>query len=360
MIFRKLFLVLSGVLWVICLNAGDLSFTLESSFSYDNNVYELSDEDLTDYDEGLQDFNYIDTSDDLTCTNSLRLRYGIEKKKHEFFFSFTPEYSYYTSNPDKSAFSFLASAGLISKINDVTLSYGYYPDNYLRKYTDNDGTDVLEKYDYEKSLYKLSGNLRFLKNSYFLYYSKYEQYYYNKFFTEYDGDAYTLGAGYKHSFNSFYLELMYYYKNMETDNHISDASDVTDWSKMENFRDASYESNILSVSFLNKKVGLGKKVSIRPYLTYDIEMRYYNTDLPVSYYEDVDTHYDIDQIHSSRKDEIYDLTLGTEAILKDNFNITLDYKHTYRKVSSDNKDLAEIKDYQRDRVTLGFKYDFHF
>jgi len=332
----------------------DLS--LESRWDYNNNAFNLSDSELDQFDDGHTDFNYIESSDDLVTTNSARLRYTYEKKRVSYAISSRLGYNHYFNNNDKNSVSSYSALAYRSRKIDLNLGFGYYPDNYLRKYEDHDGTGELEEYSYDKTLYKFDGNYRLSRKNYLNYYAKYEQYFYNEYFTEQDGDAMTFGLGWRHSFPTFYLDLMYYYRLMETDNHIDNASGISDWESMKDYRDASYDANIFSIKFTNKRVRLTKKIELRPYISYTIEKRYYITDLPVSHPQAGS----IDPIHSTREDSKYNLDLGVFFYLTKKLNISLDYTHIYRKVSSDYKPLADLKDYVKDSISVTFSYNLAF
>ena len=351
--FKKNYIIIFIVFSFVQIFSQSLEIDYESFYS--DNVFELSDKDLTKFENGLPEFDYINTSDDFI--NAISLRTNLEKKIGglRLRLLIKPKYSYYLSNNDKSSFSFLT--GLLSSYDnyDLNFYYGYYPDNYLKNYEDRDGSQELEKYDYKKNLFKVTANRKFWKKNYALLYSKFENYFYNKYFTEYDASAYTLGIGYKRIFDTFYLKLFYYYRNLETDNHINNAAAISDLSQYEGYRDASYESNSYSIELKNKKIDLSDNLELRPIISYRFTQKFYVTDLPIEYQDD-----NIDQIHSTRVDETYYLKINFIFYLNDKTEIGLNYDHEYRSTSSDYSSLSDIKDFTQDSIGISYNYRIDF
>ncbi len=330
----KKFIVLNLFLFCVSLVFAEISMTFTNQVSYSDNVFQLSDDDLDSHDAG-DDFTYIETSDDLINSAKLSLysRNQLGKVRYDFYVRGT--YDYYLKNNDKSKPSISTGFGINTKTFDTSIMYGYYPGNYVRKYRDKDGSDLDEKFEYDKNLYKFDAQYRFTRKAYLLAYLKFEQYYHNEYFTEYDGDAITPGLGLKYSFSELYLEGWYYYRVYETHDDIVPDDEISD---------QSYESNIYSASIKMKKIKT-KRFDYRPVLDFQYEKRYYDG---------------WDKYHNGREDDTITFNPSIKFYLTDYLNISLDYTSKIRNVSSESQSVEDSKSYQENEMSISFEIPIKF
>ncbi len=308
---------------------------------YTSNIYELSESDQESFDEG-KDFQYIETSDDFIQ----KLGLGIVRTKRTKDFRYTPSLKMVQTlclnNPDKNTFNVIG--GINSRYKDIQTDfrYGYYPKNYVREYMDSDGSKEDEKYTYEKNLYKISVSYEFMKKIIPIFYTKYENYYYNKHFTESDANALTIGFGCKYEGKYGDIQGFYYYRHYmnESDNSIMQAI-------IDNDKNSSYNSNIFEMKYTMKKV-YTTNFDYKPFLGVIYRSDYYQTDL------DLQT----DPIHSGRVDHKISIDLGTEIFIAKNLNFKLDLVQDIRKVHSDNVNLDDAKDFSKTQVFGNFTWSF--
>ncbi len=326
----------------------EFTISAGSDFEYSDNVFQLSNKDKGRFDDGDLVFDYIESRDDFIMRPDVEFGYKYQGEGFTLEPSISGTYDYYYRNTDKSNYSTLTklvSDIRLSKDYRLTLAayYGYYPDNWLRNYRD-DETDSYQKFEYDKNLYKFEPYLRMWRKFYVMPYFKYEEYYHNEYFTEYDGDATTMGLGLKYAFNTFYMKVYYHFRDYECDNLPEGDID----NDADEAGDASYESNIYFLEFENKRVAISRHRYIRPFFSFQYEQRFFQTD-------------GYDKFHSGREDTKYTVKFGSDFYLFDNLEFKLTYTHIYRNAESDfYEDIADYKEYQEDRFTLGVKYNLEF
>ncbi len=330
----KRLLILTLLLLSMSIALAEISMTFSNQVSYSDNVFQLSEDDLDEHD-AASDFNYIETSDDLINSAKLSIysRTQIGKARYDFYVR--GSYDYYLKNNDKSKASVSTGFGLNTRNFDSSIMYGYYPGNYVRKYRDKDGSQEYEKFEYDKNLYKLDAEYRFTRKAYLLGYLKYEQYYHNEYFTEYDGDAITPGLGLKYSFAELYLEGWYYYRVYETHDDILPDDEISD---------QSYESNIYNARIRMKKIKT-KRFDYRPVFDFEYEKRYYDG---------------WDKYHNGREDDTITINPWVKFYLADYLNITLDYTSKIRNVSSESQSVEDSKTYQENEMSVTFEVPLKF
>jgi len=330
---RIIGIILICIVFVSILEA-EINFTISERIEYNDNVFELSDKDIDKFDSGDSTFKFVDTSDDMIMHTSFSAKTFTKVKKQIINYSVKMNYSQYINNSEKSKISLLTMVGHKNKKFKTSLYYGYYPGNYSRKYKDNDGTQLYEKYEYDKIMLKFKSQYRIMKNDYSGIYFKYEEYTYNQYFTEYDGSGLTYGIDWKHSFSTFYLTSYYRFKIYECDR----ANENTD---------ASYEDDNYGIEFLQKKVKLGRKWSIRPFFSFAVRNRFYKTEN------------ENDEYHCSRNDTNNLLNIGSYFHISETLTMKFRYEHEYRKSSSDIKDnISDTKEYLQDGISLEIEYNF--
>jgi hypothetical protein len=216
---------------------------------------------------------------------------------------------------------------------NFTALYGYYPENYVRSYVDTDGTQNLEKYSYARNLYRGDLNLKPFKNATIQLHGRYEQYYYNQYFTEYDANATTLGLGARYAFPAFSLGANYRYRVY--DNHRHDAED------------GSYASNRYSGNIRLKSTPLNNdkpdSPTFYPELTLSYEERFFQS---------------LDPWYGGRADFIYNTSAAFNFDFGPSWNLKLDYSHAYRNVESPVEEVCRAREYSENKVSATVKYRF--
>ncbi|MCD4651668.1 MAG: hypothetical protein K8S56_07790 [Candidatus Cloacimonetes bacterium] len=338
----KATLLVFAILVATVMLSAQLSVTPEMKFIFDNNTFELSDYDLEEFENGDPDFDFIVTTDDFIISPSLRMEYQFKlSKKLKLTPFISGKYDLYTQNSDRTKYS--TSGGMKSDFGklDISLMYGYYPGNYTRMYdVDPFG---LQKYEYDKNMYKLSGDYKIFRKDWVYIDAKYEQYFYNEYWTHYDGDQLTFGVGWRHSFRTFYLKLFYRYSDYKCDDPLLDKYDS---------RDYTNQANHYNISFINKKVEVFRRKYIKPRLSFAIEEKHFQTDLQ-------------DKLHNGRTDKKYTLNVGCKFYFFKDIVIDFDYMHQYRKASSDYEpsgsdafDFERYKNYLKNEFSLAVEYEF--
>lgn len=331
---KKLILLVFTILITLSLFS-EISVNVTNKTIYSDNIFQLSDRDLDRHDDGDTKFDYIKTSDDLINSTRVNVRYRTNINKIRYTYYVRGSYDAYIKNSDKSKPTVSTGFGLDTRNLSATLMYGYYPDNYVRKYLDKDGTLEYEKFEYDKNLYKATGEYRFTRQAYLLGYFKFEQFYHNEYFTEYDGNVYTPGIGLRYSFSELFIEGWYYYRNYVTKRDILPEDAVSD---------QSHESNTYSAQIKMKRIKT-PKFDYRPVLDFRYEKRYYDG---------------WDKYHDGREDDTITLRPWVKFYLLDNLNITLDYTLKIRNVSSRSKSVEDSKSYEENRFSISFEVPLKF
>ncbi|MDZ4182695.1 MAG: hypothetical protein U1B83_07460, partial [Candidatus Cloacimonadaceae bacterium] len=201
----------------------DAAVTLQGTYS--DNVFQLSEYDFGRFDDEHPNLSYVDTSDDVTLSARFDLAYPMQYRWWKFIPSVSGTISQNVSNTDKNRRDILVRMKVQRHYWDFTALYGYYPYIYVRSYVDTDGTGELEKYHYERNLYRVDLNIRPLEKTTLRFHARTEDYFYNEYFTEFDGRADTFGAGIRQTFPIFSLEGMYYFRVFENKDLIDDPED---------------------------------------------------------------------------------------------------------------------------------------
>jgi hypothetical protein len=289
--------------------------SLGTDLGYDTNVFALSDSDIDKFDDGNTNFSFAESSDDMIISPSAKLSHDWKWRRITFTPSVQGDYTLYTSNSDKSKWSALTAIEGQYRKWDAKVWYGYYPENYVRDYKDRDGSGANEPYKYDKDLFKGRVQYDVLKHDTAALSGKYEIYRYNEYFTEYDGEAITLGGEWTHSFPGFYLTGGYQYRTYDC-NELS-AQQIED-----DLGDGSYESNLYSVELQNKKIRIAHRKYIRPGISFDFEDRYYQTNRQ-------------DAAHADRHDRKYTLTAQCSFLMMQHTEWVLAFTQTRRDADSD-------------------------
>ncbi|MDD3142691.1 MAG: hypothetical protein PHG32_00670 [Candidatus Cloacimonetes bacterium] len=301
--------------------------------TYSDNVFQLSEYDLGRWDHSHPNLNYVNTTDDLSIKARFDLAYPIRYQWWKIIPSVTATISQNVSNPDKQRQDALFRLRVERYYWNFTALYGYYPENYVRSYVDTDGTQNLEKYSYARNLYRGDLNLKPFKNTTIQLHGRYEQYYYNQYFTEYDANATTLGLGARYAFPAFSLGANYRYRVY--DNHRHDAED------------GSYASNRYSGNIRLKSTPLNNdkpdSPTFYPELTLSYEERFFQS---------------LDPWYGGRADFIYNTSAAFNFDFGPSWNLKLDYSHAYRNVESPVEEVCRAREYSENKVSATVKYSF--
>lgn len=337
---RKHFRPIILCLCLVFLGLSNLSAGLEGEISlglsYSDNVFQLSDYDLQRFDEEHYNLSYVDTSDDLTLSTRIDLAYPL----HYRWWKFTPSVSgiinQNISNADKRRQDTLLRFRVDRHYWSATALYGYYPYVYYRHFVDSDGSAELEKYAYERNLYRAELVVRPIKNVTAFGNIRYEDLYYNQYFTEADGNTLTTELGARYSFPTFSVQGSYSFRDYSAEG----------WKDIDR-DDGSYQSNIYRGVIRLKAMPISgtstKRQSWHPYLELRREDRFYQGDS--SWY-------------GGREYATTNTQAGINVKLSPVWNLSLDYLHIFRNVDSPNESVLRLKEFSENRLSATVKYKF--
>ncbi len=314
---------------------GQFYGNVDMGMTYTDNAFQLSDYDLQRNEEGHPDLDFVDSADDVT----VRMRFNGAYDARWRWWLIQPQVQVSGArnaiNSEKQRLDLTAGVKLNRRIGSLGLYYGYTPNVYVRNYKDSDGTGESEQFTYARNQYRADLRLKPFKPSTLQLEYRLEEYFYNKYFTEFDGDITTWTLGWRQSLPTFYVEGSYGYKVYDTD-----RVDI------DNPEDASYESNIYSAGILIKKMPLDSKyphVMWRPELTLRFEERFFQGG---------------DSWHRNRTDKINTTSAYLRFYLGETWNINLDYSHIFRNVDAPNSSLIRYKEYSENRFGVNVRYYF--
>jgi hypothetical protein len=336
--YQPIILIMALFLSTLAMNlAAQVSASMDLGIHYTDNAFQLSETDLQNNEEGDPDFAFVNSADDV-ITN-LMLYGAYDMAWHWWKIRPLAEVSgtQYIMNPAKQRLDFLTGIRVSRRIGELGLFYGYTPEVYLRDYIDTDGTGLNESYSYEKNLYRAELKAKPLKKSTASLEYRLEQFYYNKYFTEFDGDITTWTVGWQQSFPIFYLDASYGYKVYQT----------KQGSIIDNPEDASYESNVYAAGLLIKKMPLDShypSITWRPELDLKFETRYYQGE---------------DNWHAGRTDNLNTTTATLHFYFGDRWNFNLDYSHIFRNVDAVNSNVIRQKEFGENRFGLNVRYQLY-
>ncbi len=331
-ILTLLFILMNGSV----LLSGQFNATIGMGLTYTDNAFQLSSYDLQRNEDGHPDLDFVESADDVI----LSMRFNGSYDTHWRWWKIQPTLqlngSQYVLNTSRQRVSALVGVKISRRLGELGLYYGYYPDVYIRNYTDSDGTGESERYSYDRDHYRADLRIRPVKTgTAFLQYRK-DVYYYNQYFTEFDGDIDTWILGWQQNFPTFYLDASYSYRVYETDKSAS----------FDNPEDASYESNVYDFGIMLKKMNLDSRypsIQWRPELDLRFEERYYQGG---------------DNWHRNRIDNINTTTARLHFYPGVKWNLSLDYSHIFRNVDAAYSSVRKYKEYSENRFGLNAGYRF--
>lgn len=303
---------------------------------YTDNVFQLSDYDMSRWKNDSSKLDFVSTTDDLQLAMRLDLSYPIHYRWWTFTPSVTAKISQNLSNTEKERQDALLRFRVDRYYWSLTTLYGYYPYTYYRHFTDTDGTGENEKYAYERNLYRAELVVRPMKKLTTFGNIRYEDMYYNQYFTEADGKRLTTELGARYSFPSFSLQGSYSYRDF----------DNTGYKDLE-ANDGSYESNFYRGVLKLKPMPITgestKEQSWQPYLELIKEDRYYQGD---------------NTWYGGRTYQIYNTKAGINVKLHPDWNLSLDYLHIFRNVESPSASVLRLKEFSENRLSAAVHYRF--
>lgn len=316
---------------------------IDYNLGYTDNAYNLSDRDLDRY-EDSKSFSYLKTSDDVIQTISLKYLYTYKSDDYRLTPSVTITQDNYFSNREKDNIGFSAGCNMRLFKLYADLRYAYAPQNYTQRYEDKDVTQEYEKFEYEKDMYKLSLSYPITRNHSPLLYFKYETYYHNKYFVEYDGNALTSGIGWQYKSKIGDLTAFYYYRSFKNESDNKDMQDIID-----NEYDSSYDTDIYELNYSMPRI-YTNLVDYSPFISMKYQNDYYLSEIsPI-----------IDTIHATRKDKRFNINIGSLIYFSKNINFQLDLLKELRRVNSENVKLKDSKNYDKTQVNCGISWSFNF
>ena len=325
-----------GMLCFSAMLSAQLSTSVELNSVYSDNVFQLSDYDIQRFEAANPELKFIQATDDVSIGAKINLAYEMQWHWWKIQPSLQINSAMNVLNPDKEKTDGSVGLKVSRRLGEMGIYYGYYPNVYLRDYIDTGGTGVLQAFEYAKNQYKADLKVKPFKKSTASIEFKREDFFYNEYFTEFDGTTDSWTLGWQQSLPTFYLDGAYSYKVYETDN----ASNIS------LSEDASYESNVYSIGLLMKKMPLDSKyptITWRPSLNLSFEQRYFQG---------------TDSWHAGRTDNIDNTDATIQVYFGENWNLNLDYSHIFRNVDAMNPSVSKYKEYSENRFGISARYLF--
>jgi len=336
-LFQPIILVLTFFL----LNCNVLLFaqfsaSVSTGITYTDNAFQLSAYDLQRNEDGHPDLDFVKSADDIIMNMRFNSSYQMQWHWWKIEPSIQLNGNQYILNTSKQKVDMLAGVSFSRRLGEFGVYYGYYPDVYVRNYIDTGGTEESERYSYDRNHYRADLRIKpFKTGTAFLQY-RLDEYFYNEYFTEFDGNINTWLLGWQQSFPTFYLDASYAYRVYETELVI----------EIDNPEDASYESNVYSFGIMLKKMDLDSRypnLTWRPELDLRFEERFYRGG---------------DSWHRNRIDNINTTTGRLHFYFGDRWNINLDYSHIFRNVDAAYSSVRKYKEYSENRFGVNTGYRF--
>ena len=302
------------------------------STSYSDNAFQLSEYDLSRYQDNNNLLSFVKTTDDLTIGTKVELAYPLHYRWWKITPSVIGNISQNVSNTEK----YRRDAAFKVRVDryywNASLQYAHHPHIYFRDFNDNDGSDKLENYSYSRDLYRADLTLEPLKNTSFKTNYRLENFRYNEFFAEADGKATQGGLSVVYRFPVFTMDAGYDYRTFDNENLVDND-------------DASYNANIYHGKLTIPKMPVSQegKILWQPSLALNYQQRYYQGD--GSWY-------------GGRADYTYTMNAAFQWFFAANLNLSLDYSHIFRNVESDSESVLRLKEYGENRFGAVIKYKF--
>lgn len=300
--------------------------------NYSDNAFQLSDYDLARYDDNHHLLDFVKTTDDINLGTQIELGYPLFYRWWKFTPSVVANINQNVSNTNK----YRRDATIKLRVDryywNLTARYQYQPHIYFRDFNDGDGTDQLENYAYSRNTARADLAVRPTRTTTLKANIRTEDYRYNEFFTEADGQAITGGLGVAHRFPTFTIDAGLDYRTYENDNRVNDA-------------DASYDANIYYAKLTMPRMPVSDKgkVTWQPSLGINYQEKFFQGG--GSWY-------------GGRADYTYTMSAGFNWFFNPNTNLSLDYTHVFRSVESNNSSVVRLKEYSENKFGASLNYKF--
>ena len=312
--------------------AAQVTGSIKIGTTYSDNVFHLSEYDIDCFNDHYPKLEFVDTIDDLALSTRIELAYPLSYRWWKFTPSVTGNFSRNISNEDKYRTDWAIKGKIARYYWNCSIQYASNPYIYFRQFVDTDGTGELEKYSYSRDTYRGDIAIKPFPKTIVKANLRYEQYRYNEYFTEADGEAVTGEAGISYKFPFFTVEGSYGYRDFSCDKRIEN-------------KDCSYQSNIYKGALTLPKMPLSEKgkTLIQPSFALNYEQRFYQGS--GSWY-------------GGRADYTYNLAAGFDMFFSPQWNLSLDYSHYFRNVETDNETVQRLKEYNENRLSAALRYTF--
>ncbi|MBD3166667.1 hypothetical protein GF324_08710 [bacterium] len=331
----------------------DLDLELRYDVGYDNNILELSEDDLDRYEiDQLRAHDDLETYDDLINTVSLRTRITspefLDWRNLRLYY--TIGYQSYLRNPhaDRVTHSLFFTQDLV-KYWDILGGYFIIPERYLRDYYDRDWG---EYYSCDFSYHLYSIGIRGKPFDRLQIEARYEGYqvYYNEYFTEYDTESVGFRAGLEYEINHK-LEASLELRRRWADNTGFEQSDFIAPNLENPDEDAEYGDGSYGEEWIEAGIRwqtpklLDRSWDTR--LSYRMRHRFYTSELSL----------EEDPFHAGREHWHQRLMLSTEVDVTKRFAVGPEIEYEWRRTESPAERVADIKDFNTYRFWLHLSYE---
>ena len=331
-------------------NNVDLSGLVIFKTAYDDNIFQYSDSEKNDFENGIDPERYpIETTDDLIFTTVFDLDYKTRLKGHTTLLSARFTQYQYWQNKDKDYESFSFSAiQYFSPKTTIRFNYYFLPEKYFRHYYDEDLSATLTAsafvpFAYKEHQFSLGLSHSFKKIDLKLY-TKYGFELYEENFREYDSDFFTAGLSGDLKLTrkiGLFADVSYIKCNSKGYDQVGERASTSD------DRDYSHEQNnyLAGIRFQLPKIA---KKSNQVSFSGEFRKRVFTTDKTS------------DNYHYQREDD--DLQLEAEYTLQINksWSLELSTQFTQRDVDVPlQQEIQEVKDFTRKRVEISVTYGWN-
>lgn len=313
------------------LNA-QMSGSVALSASYSDNAFQLSEYDLSRYQDNHELLSFVKTTDDMTLGTRIELAYPLQYRWWKITPSVIGNINQNVSNTEKYRRDATVKLRVDRYYWNLSAQYAYHPHIYFRDFNDSDGSDELQNYSYSRNLYRADLAVKPLRTTTLKANFRIEDFSYNQFFTEADGTAYQGGLGVSHRFSTFTIDTGYDYRTFDNQNLIDND-------------DASYDANIYhgKITMPRMPVSEDGNTFWQPSLGLNYQQRFYQGS--GSWY-------------GGRADYLYTMNAGFLWIFSPKINLSLDYSHISKSVESDNASVLRLKEYGENRFSAALNYKF--
>ncbi len=329
----------------------DVDVELRYTAGYDNNILELSDEDLDRFDTGtLPAHDDLETYDDFVQTFGFRVRVTsppiIGFRKARLYY--TLGYHSYLKNPqtDRMTHSLFITQDVTRKV-DLLGSYFFMPSKYLRDYYDRDWERF---YPTEFDYHEYSLGVRADLTDWLRVDVRYEGYqvYYNKWFTEYDTESDGLRASAQIEVSDPVTVNLQFRKRWADNTGFDEATlgNAGGTDDDAEFGDGGYGEEYFEYGITwQSPEFLAREWTIE--LAYRIRHRYYTSDMD----------WDRDPFHSGREHIQQRLFLDVDTDINDRIGVGISFEYEWRETDSPVDVVPLRKDFDAFRSTLRLSYE---